>query len=265
MPKSRHRKKNPNRQYRSKNQDEFQNIESNNSNEDASVLEKTFIDQEVDIADLQGKGERFINDNKSMVLGITGVFLLLLLAYLLLTRIYGPGQEADAQAEMVQAQQYFAQDSFNLALNGDGNYAGFLEIIDNYDGLLKGNTKSGNLANYYAGVSYLNMGNYEEAINYLSNFDGNDIMLSAMAQGAIGDANMELGNTDKGIAQYKKAATMNENDLTSPLFYLKAGMALESKGDFTGAKAMYEKLKEFPNSQQGRDADKYITRAAAAM
>ena len=81
MPKSRHRKKNPNRQYRSKNQDEFQNTES--SNEDASVLEKTFIDQEVDIADLQGKGERFINDNKSMVLGITGVFLLLLLAYLL--------------------------------------------------------------------------------------------------------------------------------------------------------------------------------------
>jgi len=263
MPKSRQRKKNPNRQYRSQNQDEFQNVASNN--EEASAFEKTFIDQEVDIADLQGRGERFINENKTLVLGLTGLFLLLLLGYLMLTRIYGPGQEASAQAEMVQAQQYFERDSFQLALNGDGNFAGFLEIIDNYDGLIKGNTKSGNLANYYAGVSYLNMGNYEDAISYLGKFSGNDVMLSAMAQGAIGDANMELGNTDKGIAQYKKAASMNSNDLTSPLFYHKAGMALESKGDYAGAKAMYEKLKEFPNSQQGRDADKYLTRAAAAM
>ena len=50
------------------------------------------------------------------------------------------------------AEIYFEKDSFNLALNGDLNSAGFIDIADDYS-----STKTGKLANYYAGICYLNL------------------------------------------------------------------------------------------------------------
>ena len=40
---------------------------------------------------------------------------------------------------------------YNLALNGGEGKYGFIDIIDNY-----GSTDAGNLANYYAGMAFLN-------------------------------------------------------------------------------------------------------------
>ena len=78
--------------------------------------------------------------------------------------IIKPKEEKAADA-LFKAQQFFANDSSNLVLNGDGQNKGVLFILKNYGG-----TKSANLCNYYAGVSYLKLGDFNNAVKYLKDF-----------------------------------------------------------------------------------------------
>ena len=70
--------------------------------------------------------------------------VLLLIGY---TNVYKPKREAAAQDAIFKAQHWFDQDSIAKALNDPSN--GFLEVANSFGG-----TKAGNLANYYAGLSY---------------------------------------------------------------------------------------------------------------
>jgi tetratricopeptide (TPR) repeat protein len=157
---------------------------------------------------------------------------------------------------MFKAEYYFEKDSFNLALNGKGEVEGFLAIMDNYSG-----TKSSNLAHYYAGVCYLQTGKFQEAIDQFDAYDGEDMMTSAMAMGAKGDALMELGKTQEAIDQYVKAAGKNENGFSSPMYLMKAGYAYEDLKNYDKALEIYTKVhKEYYQTSEGRDAEKYMAR-----
>jgi len=157
------------------------------------------------------------------------------------------------------AEIYFQQDSLSKALNGDGNYLGFLDVADQY-----GLTKAGNLASYYAGISYLRMGDFQSAIDFLKDFDGDDLVVEPLALGAIGDAYMELNETGKAIDYYFDAADASNNELTAPLFLMKAGRASEVEGDYRRALEAYKRIKaEFPRSFEGVQIDKYISLAEA--
>jgi TolA-binding protein len=154
------------------------------------------------------------------------------------------------------AENYFEKDSFNLAINGDGNYLGFLDIIDDY-----GITKSANRAKYYTGISYLYLGEYETALDYLNDFKTDDLLLAPVAEGAKGDAYLELGETDSALKQYKKAYAASDNELTTPVYMMKAANLLESMDELEDALALYEAIKaEYPQSSEGTNADRYIAR-----
>jgi len=209
-----------------------------------------------------GKAESFINANTGIVTGAVIGLIALMAAFFWFSRVYIPGQENQANEEMFTAQQNFANDAFQVALDGDGNYPGFLEIIDNYSG----STKASNLAHYYAGISYLNLGEFQNAIDYLGKFSGGDAVLGGMAQGAMGDAYMELGDTENGIKHYRNAANASNNDFTGPMWLMRAGMAMSKEGDHASAKSMFEMIKDkYPKSSEANDATKYIQRAAASM
>jgi tetratricopeptide (TPR) repeat protein len=228
----------------------------------ANTDSRTFLDEEIDLQEQYGKAEAFINSNKNMVLGVVGGALLVICGFLAFNSIYIPGQEAEARSQMFVAEQYFAKDSFQLALNGNDNYPGFLDIIGDYSGM----TQASNLAQYYAGISYLNLGDYENALSHLSKFSGSDEIVSSMALGAMGDAHSELGNLDKGISFYKKAANNSKNEYTGAMFLMKAAAAYESKGEAKSAKGLYEQVKKnYPDNNQTRDIDKYIARAEANL
>ncbi len=202
------------------------------------------------------KTEQFIEDNQKIITYAIGVIVLVVLGYLGFNKFYMQPREKEAQSQMFMAEQYFEKDSFNLALNGDGNYLGFLDIIDDY-----GMTKSANLARYYAGISYLRSGQYEDAIDQLGSFSTDDLVLGPVAEGAKGDAYLELGQKDKALKQYQKAASMTTNEFTTPIYLLKAGNLLESEGDLNKALALYKEIKEkFAESAEGRNIDKYIAR-----
>lgn len=203
------------------------------------------------------KTERYIEENRKSLSIIFGGILAIVLIYVAFTKLYLGPREKKAINQMYVAEQYFEKDSFKLALNGNGVYPGFLEIIDDY-----GFTKAANLAKLYAGISYLHLGDYNKAITYLEKFDSDDKIISNIALGGIGDAYSELGKNDDAVKYYLRAADNVKNDLTSPIYLMRAGILLEQKGDYKKAVDVYTRIeKEFSKSAEARDIEKYITRA----
>ncbi|RZT93464.1 tetratricopeptide repeat protein [Ancylomarina subtilis] len=201
--------------------------------------------------------EQYIENNQKKLTYIALAIIVIAVGIFSYQKYYRAPLEQSAQAEMFQAQRYFELDSFNLAINGDGNYDGFLDIIDNY-----GSTEAGNLAAYYTGISYLHLGEFQNAITYLEDFSSDDFILSSLAKAAIGDAYMELGNNEKAASNYMAASSINTNNFTTPIYLQKAGIAYEMTGNYNDALAAYETIeKDFAKSSEARDIEKYITRA----
>ena len=225
------------------------------SKQDTETSEEPIIDVE----QAYSKTEEYIEKHKNILSAVAVAVAVFVGGYFGIKYLYVQPMDEDAQKQMWKAEQYFEKDSFDLALNGDGNYFGFLQIIDDYS--FFSFAKNTSLAHYYAGICYLRKGEYETAIEHLESFNADDEMLSPIAAGAIGDAYMELGKTDDALAQYVKAAEMKNNKFTSPVYLMKAGLAYELLGDYKGAKKVYEKIKnDFPESTEGKNVDKYLAR-----
>lgn len=201
------------------------------------------------------KTEQFLEDNyKPILYGLSVIIVLIGLVWLV--KIMGNKRSAEAQKQMFAAEQYFAQDSMRLALDGGGNDLGFLDIIDSYGG-----TKAGKLANFYAGICYMHLGEYQNAIDHLKKYTTKDEVIAPEAIALTGDAYVELGQTDKGLTLYIKAAEMADNAFHTPIYLMKAGEIYEEKGEYNKALEIYNKIKDkYPDSTEGRNIEKYIAR-----
>lgn len=214
-------------------------------------------DKIVAVEEALSKTERFIEKNQKILSTVVGIIILVVLAYFGYQKFYIAPLEKEAQSQMFMAEIYFSQDSIDLALNGDGNYLGFLDIIEEF-----GSSKPAKLANYYAGICFLKKGEFENAIDYLKDFSIDDKVVSPMATGAIGDAYLELKNYEKASDYYLEAAEQNSNSFTSPIFLLKAGRAFEIQEEYTKAIAAYENiLNDYEFSMEARNIEKDIARA----
>lgn len=213
----------------------------------------------VDVTETISKAEHYLEENKKSLSIIAGAVIVLVGGYFAWTKLYIAPLEEEAQSQMFMAERYFEKDSLDKAINGDGQFYGFKDIIEHY-----GMTSSGNLAHMYLGLSYLNKGKFEDAISELKEYDGHDLMLSPISIGAIGDAYSELGKTDDAIDQYIKASETSKNNFTTPIYLMKAAGLYESQNKFAEAVKLYEQVKtDFPEAREGRDVEKYISRAKA--
>jgi tetratricopeptide (TPR) repeat protein len=214
-------------------------------------------DQFANVEQALGKTEQYIEDNQNSLMIIVGAIIAIIVLFKAYQNFYIKPLQEEAQIEVYMAELYFQKDSFNLALNGDGQYAGFLDVADDYS-----STKAGNLANYYAGLCYLHTGDYENAIEYLEDFSSNDIILSSLAIGCIGDAYMELGDTDNAKEAYKDAVKNSNNEFTAPRYMMKLAMVHELNGDYSDALDIYNSIKEdFKDSRERSVIEKYISGA----
>jgi tetratricopeptide (TPR) repeat protein len=200
------------------------------------------------------RAEVFYQKNSKTINIVCIIIILLIGGYFGYKNLYIKPREKKAVAMEFKAQQYFERDSFRLALEGDGNNYGFLQVIDRY-----GATKAGETARYSAGVCYIRLGQYQKGIDYLKQFDADDQVVQAMAYGLMGDAYMELGNTKEGINWYQKAAAYKDNEVISPLYLFRAGLACEKAGRTKDAIEIFSRIKnKYPLSPEGRDMDKYL-------
>lgn len=221
----------------------------------APVLEGD--DTLVDIVEVRDQGLDFFEKNKNTIIYGALLVAALIAAYFIYQTFVKAPAEKTAMAEMQQAQIQFERDSFNLALANPGNGSmGFIEIVDQY-----GSTKAGNLANYYAAVSYLNIGQYEAALDYAKSFDADGTLLPAMKYGIIGDAQSELGNMDDAISAYRSAIdAAGDNFVTGGYYLNKLALLLRNQGQNEEALKAFRRLKtDFGQSPSAASADKYIS------
>jgi len=199
------------------------------------------------------KSEAFVEKNKTMLLGGLIVVIVVVCAALLYRNHVSIPREQEAHEAIFGAEQLFARDSFQLALDGNGKDLGFLAIIDEF-----GSTEAGNLARAYAGVSYKMLGEYEKAISYLNKFSASDMSLSPALKGAIGDCYLEMGDKNKAVSFFQKAADSN-NDVIAPTYLFRMGLLYLSMGENQKALSAFEKIKnQYFTSQLATDIDKYI-------
>ena len=199
--------------------------------------------------------EQYLEENyKTLLIGLAAIVLLVGLGWL--AKIYLNKRNDEAQSQMFQAEKYLEIDSLKLALNGDGNYLGFLDIAKDYRF-----TNSANLARYCAGICYLHLGNYNEAIDFLNKYSKKDKVIGSLAIGATGDAYVELGNLEKGVSKYIEAADYAKNSFNSPIFMMKAAEIYESTGKYQEALNLYERIQnKYPESTEGTTIEKNIAR-----
>ena len=201
----------------------------------------------------------YVEQNQTTVIGASVAVLAIIVAVIYVFVQYLPAENLKAQKDVYMAQFAFAKDSFNLALNGNAGYKGFATVAEKYKW-----TKTGNLANYYAGICCLNLKKYPEAIAYLDKFSSNDAIIGAVKLSSTGDAYAESNQFDKAITYYEKAANFSDNQTYTPYFLFKTGLAYEKAKKYADAKKQYEKIRDqYPLSEEGRDIEKYIARASA--
>jgi tetratricopeptide (TPR) repeat protein len=208
-----------------------------------------------------GQTGKFVRENQKSLIFIGGAIIAMIIIYFAYLKFYIGPREIVATNQMHVAQDFWEKKDWDKAINGDAGYPGFKKIVDEYS-----NTKAANLAYYYVGIAYLNKGEYQKAIDNLTNFRGDDSMVAAEALGSTGDAYVELKDYDKAETYFKKAADKASNKFLSPVFLKKLGLVYETQNDYKSADDTYKKIKEdYSDSPQAQNIDEYIARAEAKL
>ena len=200
----------------------------------------------------------FLKYKKAIIYGVLAVIVVIAGVIVYKQYVSAP-REDKASTALAKGQEYFQQDLYEKALNGDGaGYTGFVKVASDYS-----STEAGNLANLYAGLCYAGLGKWNEAAKYLEEFDTkDDQMISPAAEGALGNAYAHLNQLDKAVSHLKNAAKNADNNSLSPTFLIQAGEILESQGKAAEALELYKEIKEkYVYSMQYQTIDKYIERA----
>ena len=217
------------------------------------MKKKNSTDQQfANIEEGLSKTEQFVEDNRNIIISIIGFIILIFIIIYGYKNFYQIPLNTKAQKELFVAEQYFEKDSFQIALHGNENFVGLINIIEEYK-----NTKSGKLALYYSGISYLHLGEYTNAIKMLEKYDSDDQLLLSIATTAIGDAFSEMNQPKEAIEYYKKSINIYNNELTTPRTLMKCAKIYETEQNFEEAHKCYKKIKsDFPEAI--KNIEKYI-------
>ena len=250
------------RGYKPKTKAEKESVDSMSGENSATAEVFNTLDQGA------SKTEAWVEKNQKIILGVVGVVAIAVIGYILYQKFIQEPKQAEAVDEMFQAQSYYERaltntaesDSlFRLSINGYGGKYGFKDIVEKY-----GSTATGNSARYYAGMAHLRTGNYQEAIDYLDDYKGKDGITGAQAEGAIGDAFAQLNQKEEALKYYAKAVAVDNNDVTTPRYLLKAGIVALDLGKKADALKYFTQIVEdFDASTEAAKAKVYKGQAEA--
>ncbi len=210
-------------------------------------VEETVIDQPI------SKIEEALQKKENQKMIIYGIIaIILFVAIIFGWRWMSQRNNENAQNEIWKSELLFDQGQYEQALEG------FEAVIEEY-----GSTRAGNTAKAYAGLCSKNLGNYEDAIKFLQDFDGNDNVIAPAILSALGDCYVDKENPDysKAAQTFEQAAKAANNAQYSPLFLRKAGLAYEAAGDQKNALKAYQNIKDnWAETSIAQSIDKYIER-----
>ena len=202
------------------------------------------------------KSEAFIDKYKNAIVTAIAAIVIIVVGAMCYNTYIAEPKEKEAAEAIFAAEALFGAQDFEKALNGDGINPGFIQIADEYSG-----TAAGNIANAYAGMALAQLARYEEAIDYLKAFDGDDQMVAPAAYGTLGSCYAQIGDADAAISNYIKAAKKANNATISPYYLLQAGIMYEQQGEADEAAELYEEIKnKYSTSPFSMDIEKYINR-----
>ncbi len=212
----------------------------------------------LDLTQAREKASNYFERNQKPIVGILAALIILVGGWFIYSNLVQQPREEKAMAQLWKAQFQFEQDSFQMALeNPGGGYLGFLTIIKDFKG-----TKAANLAQYYAGSSYLNLGAYDLALPFLEDYKPGGLVGPILKYGALGDVYSELNQMDKAVSAYRKASEVNAMELLTPYYMKKLALLYESRNEVSKALDLYRKIKvDYPTSTEALSIDKYIARA----
>ncbi|MCB9223038.1 MAG: tetratricopeptide repeat protein [Crocinitomicaceae bacterium] len=193
---------------------------------------------------------------KVLIIGASAIVVIVLGVIIYQKFVTEPKIEASQDAYWNAFYEYQNGDSTELAYEGNENFAGFIEVADEYDG-----TPGGEIANYALATHAMEKQQWEEALGYLEACDFEDVMLGTLVIGMMGDCYVEMGEYATAAEKFEEAAAREENEFTSPMFLKKAGLVYEELGDRESAIKAYQKIKDnWSLSVEANDIDKYIAK-----
>ena len=222
------------------------------------MAEQKKTNEALNVEEALTQSEAFLIKNKKTIIGAVVAVIVIVAGVSMYKHLYAAPREEKAQAALFKGQEYFEAGQFEQALNGDSiGYEGFAKVADEFSG-----TKAANLAQAYMGICYAKMGQNEQAIEALNQFDGNDQMVAPAIKGTIGNCYAQLGELDKAAATLQEAAAQADNNTLSPIFLKQAGEILVKQGKFDEAIQAYTTIKDkYFASYTAMDIDKYIEQA----
>lgn len=203
--------------------------------------------------------QQFLSKNNKKIITAVVALIVIVGGYFSYKQFIQKPAELAANDAVWTAQLSFKSDSFQLALNGDGtkNNPGLLKVISGHSG-----TKAANLASYYAGISYLKLGDFNNAIKFLEGFSTNESETLLRKNGSLGDAYAELGKNDDAVKYYKKASTdFIKDEVNSSEYRFRLGLLYDKMGNTSEAIETLKSLKtDFPQTMRANEVDKYLAK-----
>lgn len=208
----------------------------------------------VNVDELYSKSEQFVDKNrKQLTLGLGGAAALILIVIGYSSLVVAPKNTAAEEAAFM-AEHYFAKDSADLAMLGDGLNAGLEEILSDHSG-----SPAAARAAFELGIMHRDAARFDEAVDAFNQAGFSDNVFGPLTDANIGDCLVELGDLEGAEGHFASAASRAASGLAakalSPMCSYKRALVLIELGNEDKARGVLEDLAEdFPNSTYAANA-----------
>jgi TolA-binding protein len=201
------------------------------------------------------KSQEFIDENKQKFILAIGALAVIILAVVW----YSNKQNEDnllASAQLFQIIPIYEQGQYQKAIDGEPGtqLVGLKNIVENY-----GNTNNGELAKIYLAHSYYALGEYENALQYYSDYSGDSELHKSTALAGMAASYEMMEKYSDAAENYEKAAKLIKIDSQSADFLINAGINYIKSGDKSSAKNVLEIVKnDYKTTTAAREVEKYL-------
>ncbi len=181
-----------------------------------------------------------------------GVLVIAILGYLLYRQfVIKPANEKSKDAYW-EGLNHAKNDSTDLAIE-------YLESeVKKYDGRI-----GGEVAQFVLGRQLMEKKEFQSAIEQLEGVDTEDTYVSVMAVGLQADCLSEMKKYKDAANKYLEAADMLENELTTPMYLMKAGLCTEEINNFPKAAELYQRIvDDYPSYAGQHQVEKYLSKVS---